>query len=532
MLAPATAPAKAADDGSDYLTYTVRPGDTIYGVAQRLLDDRRQWRELQATNRVRNPRQLQPGAKLQVPVAWLRRENLYAIVVAAEGDVRARARGAEINLGPGVQLPPETRITTGAPGAVTLRLVDGSTIEVQAATEVELRRLQRVIEASAHDDRIDVARGRIAVSARPRTGAGARLEVVTPRAVTGVRGTTFRIGSSGETGLVEVLTGGVESRRAQDGSPAAAIAGGEGAVFDGSSTGVPRIVKLLPAPGIAAPAPLTETPWSLPIARVEGARGYRAQLALDPRFERVIDETATATPTYRTPDLADGSYWIRVRAVDDNGLEGFDAVVPVVVVARPRPPFPAVAPGYGTGPATSVRFDWTAAEGAAAYRFVLARDAAMTDLLRDERQVAATTLAVELPLADADYFWRVASVDAGGKAGPWGTIVRLERRPQPARLDAPALDDAQLVLRWAGAEGQRYGVQIARDAAFADDVRDFVATEPSLTIARPGPGSHYLRVRAVDAAGNAGPWSDSQRIDVPIDYTPLLFLLLLTVLLL
>ena len=84
----------------------------------------------------------------------------------------------------------------------------------------------------------------------------------------------------------------------------------------------------------------------------------------------------------------------------------------------------------------------------------------------------------------------------------------------------------------AGAEGQRYGVQIARDAAFADDVRDFVATEPSLTIARPGPGSHYLRVRAVDAAGNAGPWSDSQRIDVPIDYTPLLFLLLLTVLLL
>lgn len=36
MLAPATAPAKAADDGSDYLTYTVRPGDTIYGVAQRL----------------------------------------------------------------------------------------------------------------------------------------------------------------------------------------------------------------------------------------------------------------------------------------------------------------------------------------------------------------------------------------------------------------------------------------------------------------------------------------------------------------
>lgn len=529
---PASVPAKPLADAGATISYTVRPGDTLYGVARRLLDDRHPWRELQASNRVRNPRRLQPGSKLQVPVDWLRRENLHAIVVAAEGDARARTPGAEVSLGPGVLLPPGTRITTGVPGAVTLRLVDGSTIEVQAATEVELRRLQRIIETSTQDDRIDVTRGRIAVSARPRTGAGARLEVVAPRAVTGVRGTTFRIGSSNEAGLVEVLAGGVESRGPGEGSPAATIESGEGAVFDGRGAGAPRIVKLLPAPVVPAPSPLTETPWSLPIAPVEGAQGYRAQLALDAQFERVMDEVAIATPVYRTPDLPDGSYWIRVRAVDGNGLEGFDAVVPIAVVARPRPPFPAVAPGYGSGPATAVRFDWTGAEGAAAYRFALARDAAMTDVLRDERQVAATTIAVDLPLADADYFWRVASVDAGGRTGPWSTLVKLERRPQPARLDAPALDDTQLVLRWAGAEGQRYQVQLARDAAFAADVRDFAAAEPSLAIARPGPGSHYLRVRAMDAAGNAGPWSDTQRIDVPIDYTPLLLLLLLTLVLL
>jgi hypothetical protein len=531
-LLPVAAQANAAAGGGEYLAYTVRAGDTLYGVAQRLLDDRRQWRALQARNGVRNPRRLQPGSKLQVPIAWLRRENLYAIVVAAEGEVRARARGAEINLGPGVQLPAETRITTGAPGAITLRLVDGSTIEVQAATEVELRRLQRVIEASTHDDQINVSRGRIAVSAPPRTGAGARFEVITPRAVTGVRGTTFRIGSSDDASLVEVLGGGVASRGRQEGNPAASIDGGQGAVFDGSSAAVPRVVKLLPAPGLATPPTLSATPGSLPIDPVEGAQGYRAQLALDSRFERVIDESASSAPVYRTPDLADGSYWIRVRAVDGNGLEGFDAVAPVVVSARPRPPFPAAAPGYGNGPATSVRFDWTAAEGAAAYRFVVARDAAMTDVLHDRRPVAATSVAVDLPLADADYFWRVASIDAGGKAGPWGAIVKLERRPQPARLDAPALDDSQLVLRWAGVEGQRYRVQFARDAAFADDVRELAVAEPSLSIARPGPGSHYLRVRAVDAAGNAGPWSDSQRIDIPFDYTPLLLLLLFTILVL
>lgn len=529
---PDTSQASMAEAGDGYFAYTVRPGDTIYGVAQRLLDDRRQWRALQASNGVRNPRHLRPGSMLLVPIGWLRRENLHAIVVAAEGEVRARARGTEIALGPGVQLPPETRITTGAPGAITLRLVDGSTIEVQAATEVELRRLQRVIEASTHDDRIHVARGRIAVSAQPRPGAGARFEVITPRAVTGVRGTTFRIGSSEATSLVEVLGGSVSSRGPRVDGQAAAIGGGEGAVFDDSGADAPRVVKLLPAPGFAAPSPLTETPASLPIGPVEGARGYRAQLALDSRFERVIDESTVSAAEYRTPELADGSYWTRVRAVDGSGLEGFDAVAAIVVAARPRPPFPAVAPGYGNGPATSVRFAWTAAEGAAAYRLVVARDAAMTDVLHDLRPLTATTVAVDLPLADADYFWRVASIDAGGKAGPWCTTVRLERRPQPARLDAPALDDSQLVLRWAGAEGQRYRVQLARDAAFADDVRELAAAEPSLTIPRPGPGSHYLRVRAVDQAGNAGPWSDIQRIDVPVDYTPLLLLLLFAVVLL
>jgi hypothetical protein len=89
---------------------------------------------------------------------------------------------------------------------------------VQAATEVEIAPVaagHRSLGARRPDRRRARADRRFT---RPRTGAGARLEVVTPRAVTGVRGTTFRIGSSGETGLVEVLTGAWKAA-AQDGSP-------------------------------------------------------------------------------------------------------------------------------------------------------------------------------------------------------------------------------------------------------------------------------------------------------------------------
>lgn len=48
-------------------TYQVRQGDTLWGIAQRLLGDGNRWREIAAANGVNDPRRLQVGAQLQIP---------------------------------------------------------------------------------------------------------------------------------------------------------------------------------------------------------------------------------------------------------------------------------------------------------------------------------------------------------------------------------------------------------------------------------------------------------------------------------
>lgn len=510
--------------GADYV-HTVVRGETIYGIAQRLLEAPAAWQALQQRNGIADPTRLKPGQALRVPVAWLRREAAPASVIAAEGDASAVVGGARSTLAAGAALPPGAQVVTGGNGAVALRLADGTRLRVQAATEVELARLQRVIQTGTFEQRLVVRQGRLDVDAAPQKGPAAKLEIETPRAVAGVRGTDFRVGASDRASLVEVLAGAVETKGSGRGAAPIDLRGGEGVAYD--AAGAPRVVPLLPAPefdGLAATQ--VEPSVAIRVTAVDGAIGYRFQLALDPRFDRVIDERVAEAAEYRTPDLPDGGYSIAARAIEGSGLEGRDVVGAFTVAARPRPPFSLVGPDAGKGRAKDARFEWTGAAGAVAYRFQLAGDASMTPLLREEPRVAATRIDVELPLNEADYHWRVASIDPTGRQGPWSEVFRFERRPQAAQLDDPGVGERELVLRWPGIDGGRYQVQMARDAAFTSDVRDYATTEPSLRLPRPPSGEHFVRVRDVDAAGHAGPWSDPQRLEIPVDFTPLLFLLL------
>ena len=65
---------------------------------------------------------------------------------------------------------------------------------------------------------------------------------------------------------------------------------------------------------------------------------YRAQLARDEAFNDVVmDGVFDASPA-RFAGLPDGDYWLRVRAIDDAGLEGYDAARAFALRARPEPP--------------------------------------------------------------------------------------------------------------------------------------------------------------------------------------------------
>jgi LysM repeat protein len=65
--APAPAPTHAPTGGA--LTYTVRPGDSLWAIADRLLGDGGRYREIAALNGLRDPRSLRTGQVLRLPGA-------------------------------------------------------------------------------------------------------------------------------------------------------------------------------------------------------------------------------------------------------------------------------------------------------------------------------------------------------------------------------------------------------------------------------------------------------------------------------
>jgi hypothetical protein len=167
----------------------------------------------------------------------------------------------------------------------------------------------------------------------------------------------------------------------------------------------------------------------------------------------------------------------------------------------------------------SVRLAWTRNASAARVRLQVADSADFAAPRIDRSDLDAAELRQALPLGT--HHWRVASIGADGEQGPFSDVQRFTRiEPPPAPPPAqPQTDSEGLRLRWpagAGTEGQRWQVQLARDAAFsAPLLLDQTVTEPQVLLRDPPAGSHFLRVRTIDADGFVGPFGQTQRIEVP-----------------
>ncbi|MFT5049938.1 MAG: nucleoid-associated protein YgaU [Chlamydiales bacterium] len=60
-------PARPARAASQVWTYEIKPGDTLAGIASRVLGDGQRWREIQNANAGLDPRRLMVGAKISLP---------------------------------------------------------------------------------------------------------------------------------------------------------------------------------------------------------------------------------------------------------------------------------------------------------------------------------------------------------------------------------------------------------------------------------------------------------------------------------
>ncbi len=487
--------------------YEVRPGDSLWDIASRYLRDIKDLPALARLNGVTDPRRMPPGAAVRIPVSLMREVMVAGTVFSVTGEVlRKVPQSAAANpVRAGQKFNERDVLQAGIGGAATLLLPDGSKIRMAEGAELEVLRMRRFADTMLFDSRLRLARGRVETEVRP-LGPGGRFEILTPAAVTSVRGTDYRVRAADATSVTEVVEGRVGFGNDLGTTD---VPGGFGARADAGQPPTPPR-PLLPGPELGAvPAVIGATPVTLSFGAVADANRYRVQAAADPDFAQPTLDLIVDRPEVALPATPDGPLHLRVRAIDADGIEGLEARRTVRVAAPPRSAeltSPEARHLAGPGP---LRFAWKVPAGAVRSRVEFARDREFTRLV-ETRETEGSELVVDPPFGDdRRLYWRVVTLGRETAGEP--TAARSVRRAPPAAALPPTVVVAPgAAVSWARIAGvSAYRVQVLPEQAKgAAPVFEGEVTEPALAERALIPGRYRVRVQGIDADGARGPWGE------------------------
>lgn len=507
-------------------TYRVQPGDSLWTITHQHLTGLHWVRALQQRNNVVDPYALPPGRELRLPLAWTRRTPAQLELAAVVGEVNVVAAGSQAPLAAadGLRVASGDRVLTGADGHALLRYPDGSMTQVFPNSSIQVETVEMLGAAALLRARLIQAQGRSEHRVQPQATVPLRdIEVIAPAATTSVRGTHFRVASQLDPGtsLVGVLEGQVLARPAAGGH-GIALPSGQGLVAR-TGDGTFRAAKLLAAPDLGGIAPVLERrPFLLRLPPVPGAVALLGDLSLDPEHRTVVASVAGDGPVLALPDLPDGRYWLRVRAVDADGLEGLNSGTELRVNARPEPPFLSVpVPGGVVATGRTAQFSWSRQPDASGYDLEVARvdpagaapASVLPPVLTSDNRHA---LSWQPSLVAGDYVWRVRSRSALDAPGPFSDWQPFRAVPPGPGIEPPVLARRTLTLAWpSGGDPSRFRFQMALNADFERLLVDEVVDQAQYSMRRPKRGTYHVRVARVADNGDAEPWSSPQQVDVP-----------------
>ncbi len=508
--------------------YTVRPGDNLWNLAEQHLTSFKYVRQLQQLNGVQDPYHLPPGKKIRIPLAWVTRQSASARIVSIHGEVTVKRGATRRNLqaAPDLQLFVGDEIQSAADSFAIIEFADDSRLRVQENSGIRLNDLKVFGDLGLIRTMVELQYGRAENIVPKNSRTDSRFSIKTPSAISSVRGTEFRVGvlQEGAATASEVLAGALQVSAEEQ---AVNVDKGFGSVtLQGRPPSPP--IKLLSPPDLSTtPVLFEQLPLIIPVQAVTGAQTYRAQIATDAEFRHLLTEFTTTTPPFREGDLPDGAYWLRVRAIDASGLEGYDAVKAFTLNARPEPPF-VVTPQPGAAlPGEHPVFEWAAQSAAVHYLVEISHTADFSLPLVFANKVTENHVRLHDVLTPGEYFWRIASVAAEEGAGPFSDPMAF-RVPVPGpALGKLEVDKSNVTFSWrTGVEGQRFRVQLARDKEFNQVLLDKETTDTFITLSRPQGGKYFLRTKTIETDGFEGPYGAAQSIDIP-HATPYWLLILL-----
>jgi len=495
--------------------YTTVVGDSLWNLSERHLDRVTRYIQLKKINGIHTPKRLQPGTQIRIPMKWINSNSVPAEIHSVQGSAELIQMNGDVKqiLTPGTLIHLGDRLKSGADSSVAIKFADNTILTLHSDSIIRFDHLTAHGMTGMVDSRLHLIEGRMDTRVIPAKGPGSRFEIITPSAISAVRGTEYRtsVVTESQNSNIEVLKGKVLVSGAQKKKLIKAGYGTQ--VAKGKSPISPR--KLLEAPTFNQMNEIFRSiHFIVSWKPQEGALQYRIEMSAD-NFNTILWQQFSQHLRASLPDVPDGYYSIRVRGVDKFGIEGKSAVQSIVIDAKPQAPVQLKPDEDYVIRGKAPELQWTASSEADKYRLEIASDIEFNQPLLNQDDIDSTRFVPSNLTTIGKYYWRLFSIAANGEVGPAGVIRSYEIKPLPEKVDPEmkTADDDKLVATWRpGAEGQTYQVQLANDEAFNDLEFEKNVNEPRLGFEAVMGQIRYLRIRAIESDGYQGPWGATQKV--------------------
>lgn len=415
--------------GADDWTYTVRPGDSLWRIANLYCGKNSRAAEIAQHNGITDLTQLRAGMRIAIPQKWLVFEPSHAVFVSLFGEVELldsnHSSANSQRPQPNDRIDMGQVVVTGA-GSALIRFADNSQITIQPRSRVLFNKLTLFGPAGMVDTHLRFSYGRGTTRVIPNQQHGFRIE--TPEGIAAVRGTEFRVGSDPTDGVVttETLTGEVvfEPNNLSNIS----LPAGYGVAA--STAGVVK-ESLLPAPQLSLPAEVGRGE-NLTWPAIAGAKAYNVDWSLLSNPQVTVKSTRLQDPISPV-DIQAGEYLLKVRGVSPSAIEGQDASSQLRVLAQAPilQPHPQATSG-------SMGLRWQDADAQGPYTLEL------TDLdsqAKTTYEYASPNARISPPVGR--YSWRVR-----GATSSWSQPGNFQVDPATPKNLTSSSRRKQLSLAW------------------------------------------------------------------------------------
>ncbi len=496
----------------------VQRGTNLIRIARQYCTKPSDWKAIAGINRLSSPYIIYADSTLLVPLSILRTKKVSARVISIKGaPLLVTGHNKTLQLHKGDTVLPGQTVITRDDEYVHLIYPDNKHSRIGPESKMLLVYLMRLADNNLQAE-FFLDRGKITNFIEKKLQPNEHFRTRTPMAITGIRGTEFRLKvEDAETSIVETLKGRV----------ALSAAGKEVLVAKGQGSRVKK--GRPPAPPHALP-PSPKLPEiqaiyrSLPVEiqapRQKSIHSMRIRITADKKgLNTLAEQSISPGKKFSLSTLPDGSYFLFLTATDPQGFESLPTG-PAVLRIRTNPGAPIISSPKNSRKffKSTVKVRWLESELADHYNIQLATDADFTHLI--DTQQTTKDFYITPALKPGKYFFRVQLITGDGFATLYSTPLNWQIMAQPklgSLNTSPQGDDGKITLRWpAMANTAGYMIQIATDKTFNDLIaEDDDLKKPSYPINfEMVNGKYFVRIRSITQDGLKSPWTPPQIMTV------------------